>query len=141
MRWFLRGFLVVIALSIVMVRITHHTSRYGYNAKPVTNECDPRLRGYEDARDLVLHITSDGQVKMNDEAVDIAKLRTRLGEIYKTRAEHILFLDVSDDVAFETVADFLSQATSAAGDVKFIIVTPRARPSCREKWASIIGAA
>ena len=139
-RWIVRGGLALIVLGILAARLFQNKISRGYYAVPVTNECDSHLRGYAAVGDLVLHISNDGQVKINDERVSAAKFGVIISDIFQARNQRVLFVDAADEVEFETIARFMDAANSSGKGVRFIIVTNKSRQACLTKWASIPGA-
>jgi biopolymer transport protein ExbD len=91
---------------------------------------DARLAPPRSERDdtqgvVVLRITEDGRVFINEEQVDWNNLAGRLSEIYRLRAYRTLYLSAEDAVAFHTVADAISVATNAVGTEKSLHMTVR----------------
>jgi len=56
------------------------------------------------------------EVKINSEAVSWAELEPRLFDIFKQRAEKVLFVEGDDAVEFRFVADVISDARTAGVD-------------------------
>jgi biopolymer transport protein ExbD len=63
-------------------------------------------------RVIVLHIAETGKVLINTEEEDWNRLAVRLSEIYRSRADHTLYLFADDEVRFQTVADAIDLANS-----------------------------
>lgn len=57
-------------------------------------------------------------LKINQEPVSWEGLRARLIEVYKTRAERVLFVKAESDVEFEEVARVIDTAHGAFADMK-----------------------
>jgi biopolymer transport protein ExbD len=67
----------------------------------------PRCAPNSIDRQIVLHITDEGNLFLNTEQQDWNSLASLLSGIYSLRAERTLYLTVDDGVPFQTVADFL----------------------------------
>jgi len=57
-----------------------------------------------DPNTIVVRVMQDGKLMINEDASDWDSLGTRMGEIFKQRANKIAFLEGSNDVPFEQVA-------------------------------------
>ncbi len=53
---------------------------------------------------MVIVIDKDKSLKLNQDPIEWAKLGDRLVEIFKTRAERVVFVKGDPDLDFETVA-------------------------------------
>ncbi len=60
-------------------------------------------------RAVFLHISSN-RLSINSQGVDRRSLAVRLAEIYRTRAEKVLYLSADNDVSFQVVADIVDIA-------------------------------
>jgi biopolymer transport protein ExbD len=76
---------------------------------------------------LELHVTSDTQpaLALNRQPVAWEDLRNRLFDIYKKRAERVLFIKADDGLEFEPVAEAIDLAHSAYPDIKVGLITAR----------------
>ena len=77
-----------------------------------------------DDRTVVIVIDKQGNVKINQEDSSWAKLEDRLIEIFKTRAEKVVFVKGDPDLEFEVVARAIDTAHSAGID-KVGLMTPK----------------
>lgn len=77
-----------------------------------------------DVRTVVIVIERDRTVKINQEATDYEKLGGRLEEIFKTRAERVVFVKGDPDVEFQNVARAIDIAKGAGID-KVGLMTPK----------------
>jgi len=68
-----------------------------------------------DVRTVVIVIERAG-VKINQESTDYDKLGPRLEEIFKTRAERVVFVKGDPDLEFQTVAHVIDIAKGAGID-------------------------
>ena len=76
---------------------------------------------------LELHATPDTQpaLALNRQPVAWEDLRKRLFDIYKKRAERVLFIKADDGLEFEPVAEAIDLAHSAYPDIKVGLMTAR----------------
>jgi biopolymer transport protein TolR len=69
-----------------------------------------------DQRTVVIVINKDKSMMINQEPTDEAKLGPRLEEIFKTRAERVVFVKGDPDLEFQTVAKAIDIAHGAGID-------------------------
>ncbi len=77
-----------------------------------------------DDRTVVIVLDKQGNVKINQEDSSWAKLEDRLIEIFKTRAEKVVFVKGDPDLEFQVVARAIDTAHSAGID-KVGLMTPK----------------
>jgi len=70
----------------------------------------------QDQRTVVIVINKDKTMLINTEATDEAKLGPRLEEIFKTRAERVVFVKGDPDLEFQYVAKAIDIAKGAGID-------------------------
>jgi biopolymer transport protein ExbD len=70
----------------------------------------------EDVRTVVVSIDTARNLKINQDSVTIDQLGPRLTEIFKTRAERVIFVKGDPDVMFSDVAAIIDIAKGAAID-------------------------
>ena len=75
-------------------------------------------------RTVVIVIDKDGKMHLNNEDTDMQKLGSRLEEIFKTRAERVVFVKGDPDLDYETVAKAIDVAKGAQMD-KIGLMTPK----------------
>src|ERR1700676_3813140 len=75
-------------------------------------------------RTVVIIIDKDKRMHLNNEDTDEDKLGARLEQIFKTRAERIIFVKGDPDLEYETVAKAIDIAKGAAID-KIGLMTPK----------------
>ena len=85
------------------------------NAKPQKDQ---------DERTVVSVIEKDGSLKLNQDATDWDHLEDRLIEIFKTRAEKVVFVKGDPDLEFQTIARAIDTAKGAGID-KVGLMTPK----------------
>jgi len=69
-----------------------------------------------DERTVVVSIDAGGQLKINQDAVEKAFLGARLEEIFKTRAERVMFVRGDPEITFGAVAEVIDIAKGAGID-------------------------
>jgi biopolymer transport protein ExbD len=77
-----------------------------------------------DDRTVVIVIDKSGNVKINQEDSSWPKLEDRLVDIFKTRAEKVVFVKGDPDLEFQTVARAIDIAHGAGVD-KVGLMTPK----------------
>ena len=78
----------------------------------------------EQDRTVVIIIDKDKKMKLNNEDTDEAKLGARLEEIFKTRAERVVFVKGDKDLEYQVVARAIDIAKGAGID-KIGLMTPK----------------
>jgi biopolymer transport protein TolR len=68
------------------------------------------------SRTIVVSISADRQIKINQDAVDIRNLGARLEEIFKTRNDRVMFVKGDDALPFGDVAAVIDVAKGAGID-------------------------
>jgi len=76
-------------------------------------------------RTVVIVIDKDKSMKLNQDPIDEARLGDRLMEVFKTRAERVVFVKGDPDLDFNTVARAIDIAKGANMD-KVGLITPKA---------------
>ena len=77
-----------------------------------------------DQRTVVIVIDKDKSVKLNQDPIEWDKLQDRLTEVFKTRAERVVFVRADKDLMFDTVATAIDMAKGAGID-KIGLMTPK----------------
>lgn len=77
-----------------------------------------------DDRTVVIVIDKQGNVKINQDDTDWTRLEERLIDIFKTRAEKVVFVKGDPDLEFQVVARAIDTAHSAGID-KVGLMTPK----------------
>ena len=75
-------------------------------------------------RTVVIVIDKDRSVKLNQDPIEWPKLQDRLTEVFKTRAERVVFVKADKDLTFDTVAQAIDMAKGAGID-KIGLMTPK----------------
>src|SRR5216110_2171350 len=99
---------VLLVLIIIFMVITPLTPK-GLEAL-VPQPAKPNDKSDADQRTVVISIAKDKSMMINTEATDEARLGARLEEIFKTRAERVVFVKGDPDLEFQTVAKVIDIA-------------------------------
>lgn len=76
-------------------------------------------------RTVVIVIDKDKSMKLNQDPIEESRLQDRLTEVFKTRAERVVFVKGDPDLDYNTVARAIDIAKGAAID-KVGLITPKA---------------
>ena len=114
---------VLLVLIIIFMMIQPATITTGLDASlphpPRTNAESPRT--------VVIQVFSSAsgrsRLLLNREPVEWEALRSRILEIYMTRAERVLFVRADRDIDFEEVANVIDTARGAFQDIKIGLIT------------------
>jgi biopolymer transport protein ExbD len=107
---------VLLVLLIIFMVITPLTPK-GLDAlvpqpSPKNEKVDPDVL----ARTIVVSIDADRRVKINQDAVDIRMLGSRLEDIFKTRSDRVMFVKGDPTLPFADVAEVIDIAKGAGID-------------------------
>ncbi len=106
---------VLLVLIIIFMVITPLTPK-GLEAL-VPQPAPPGVKtAASDTRTVVIVINKDKSMLINTEPTDENKLGTRLEEIFKTRAERVVFVKGDPDLEFQSVAKAIDIAHGAGID-------------------------
>jgi biopolymer transport protein ExbD len=114
---------VLLVLLIIFMVITPLTP-HGLDAlapQPPNEKTPPPP---DQDRTVVIIIDKDKSMKLNNETTDMQKLGPRLEEIFKTRAERVVFVKGDPDLEFQTVALAIDVAKGAGID-RIGLMTPQ----------------
>jgi biopolymer transport protein ExbD len=113
---------VLLVLLIIFMVITPLTP-HGLDAL-APQPPDKKTPPPEQDRTVVIIIDKDKRMHLNNEDTDNDKLGARLEQIFKTRAERVVFVKGDPDLEYETVAKAIDIAKGAAID-KVGLMTPK----------------
>src|SRR5437763_13632443 len=113
---------VLLVLLIIFMVITPLTP-HGLEAL-APQPPDKKTPPPEIDRTVVIIIDKDKRIKINQEDTTEAALGPRLEEIFKTRAENMVFVKGDPDLDFQTVAKAIDTAKGAGID-KIGLMTPK----------------
>jgi biopolymer transport protein ExbD len=114
---------ILLVLLIIFMAISP-VSPHGLDAlapQPPPPNQPPNER---DERTVVIVIEKDKSMKINQEPITEDRLEDRLIEIFKTRAEKVVFVKGDKDLEFQTVAKAIDMAHGAGID-KVGLMTPK----------------
>jgi biopolymer transport protein TolR len=75
-------------------------------------------------RTVVIQIAKDKSLKLNQDPIEWNKLQSRLEEVFKTRAERVVFVKGDPELQFEPVAQAIDIAKGAGID-RIGLMTPK----------------
>jgi len=106
---------VLLVLIVIFMVITPVTPK-GFDSNiPVPPQRELQVTP---ERVLVLGVGDDGSLRLNQENVDWGSLPGRLSDIFRTRADHTIYIQAGNDVAFDRVAQVIDVAIgSGAGRI------------------------
>ena len=116
---------VLLVLLIIFMVITPLTP-HGLEAlapQPPPPNAPPPPPGQD--RTVVIVIDKDKSMKLNQDPIQENQLQDRLLEVFKTRAERVVFVKGDPDLDFQTVAHAIDIAKGANMD-KVGLMTPKA---------------
>lgn len=106
---------VLLVLLIIFMVITPLTPK-GLEAQVPQPAPPNQQQSAADQRTVVVTINKDKSLLINTEPCDEARLGARLEEIFKTRAERLIFVKGDPDLDFQTVAKVIDIAKGAGID-------------------------
>jgi biopolymer transport protein TolR len=112
--------LVLIIIFMVITPLTPHGLEALVPQPPPPNQ-KPNLA---DQRTVVIVLDKDGSIKINQDPVEESNLEQRLVDIFKTRAERVVFVKADGDLEFAPVARAIDIAHGAGID-KVGLMTPK----------------
>ncbi len=113
---------VLLVLLIIFMVITPLTP-HGLDALAPQPPKDNKPVNPDQDRTVVIVIEKDKSMKINQEPTDENRLGPRLEEIFKTRAERVVFVKGDPNLEFQTVARAIDIAKGAGID-KIGLMTP-----------------
>ena len=113
--------LVLLIIFMVITPLTPHGLETLAPQPPPKNQPPPDPT---QDRTVVIVIEKDKSMKLNQDPIDEAHLGDRLTEIFKTRAERVVFVKGDKDLDFATVARAIDAAKGAGID-KVGLMTPK----------------
>jgi biopolymer transport protein ExbD len=112
--------LVLIIIFMVITPLTPHGLEALVPQPPPPNQ----KQNLADQRTVVIVINKDKSIEINNEPTTEDKLGQRLEEIFKTRAERVVFVKGDPDLEFAPVAKAIDIAHGAGID-KVGLMTPK----------------
>ncbi len=106
---------VLLVLLIIFMVIAPVTPK-GLSALVPQPAKPNELPSQSDLRTVVISIEKDKSMKINQDAVTDADLQTRLEDIFKSRAERVVFVKGDPDLEYRVVAGVIDTAHAAGID-------------------------
>ncbi|HLX46428.1 MAG TPA: biopolymer transporter ExbD [Bryobacteraceae bacterium] len=113
--------LVLLIIFMVITPLTPHGLDVLAPQPPPPNTPPPPP---DQDRTVVIVIDKDKSLKLNQDPIEWPKLGDRLTEVFKTRAERVVFVKADKELTFETVANAIDIAKGAGLD-KIGLMTPK----------------
>ena len=113
--------LVLLIIFMVITPLTPHGLDVLAPQPPPPNQPPPDP---SQDRTVVIQIAKDKTMKLNQDPIEMDKLQARLEEVFKTRAERVVFVKGDPDLSFETVAAAIDIAKGAGID-RIGLMTPK----------------
>jgi biopolymer transport protein TolR len=113
--------LVLLIIFMVITPLTPHGLEALAPQPPPPNQPPPDP---SKDRTVVIIIEKDHSMKLNAEPITEAQLGPRLEEVFKTRAERVVFVKGDPDLEFQAVAKAIDIAKGAGLD-KIGLITPK----------------
>ena len=113
--------LVLLIIFMVITPLTPHGLEALAPQPPPPNTPPPPP---DQDRTVVIVIDKDKSMKLNQDPITEARLQDRLNEIFKTRAERVVFVKGDPDLDFEVVARAIDIAKGANME-KVGLMTPK----------------
>jgi len=114
---------VLLVLIIIFMVITPLTPK-GLEALVPQPAPPNQPQNDADLRTVVVTVNKDRTMMINQESTDMTKLGPRLEEIFKTRAERVIFVKGDPDLEFQDVAKVIDAAKGVGID-KVGLMTPQ----------------
>ncbi len=114
---------ILLVLLIIFMAISP-VSPHGLDALAPQPPPPNAPQNQADDRTVVIVIDKLGNLKINQDETDWARLEDRLIDIFKTRAEKVVFVKGDPDLEFQVVARAIDTAHSAGID-KVGLMTPK----------------
>ncbi len=113
--------LVLLIIFMIITPLTPHGLEALAPQPPPPNAPPPPP---DQDRTVVIQIDKQKHMKLNNEDIDMARLGPRLEEVFKTRAERVVFVKGDPDLEYQTVAEAIDVAKGAGID-KIGLMTPQ----------------
>ena len=118
---------VLLVLLIIFMVITPLTP-HGLEALVPQPPKDEKKQPEPTDRTIVVQVLHAGGTvvyKINQDEIPLTELQGRLADIYKQRAEKVMFVKGDDDLPFQDVAQVIDLAHMADPDIKVGLITAK----------------
>ena len=106
---------VLLVLLIIFMVIAPITPK-GLNALVPQPAPPGQQASAADTRTVVVQVGKNGAIMINQEPIDESRLGSRLEDIFKTRAERVVFVEGDPDLLYQSVARVIDIAHGAGID-------------------------
>lgn len=113
--------LVLIIIFMVITPLTPH----GLNALVPQPPKHPEKPNPADNRTIVVQVLDGNVLKINETSETWDQLGVELGNIYKTRAEKVMFVKADDDIPFAQVARVIDITQGVDPSIKVGLMTKK----------------
>jgi biopolymer transport protein ExbD len=119
-------FIDILLVLLVIFMTISPTPRAGLNAAvPQPPPPVPTERKPENV--IVLSMDRNGNIKINQEEVELSRLVERLQDIFRSRSDRTIFLQADEDLLFNDVAQVIDAAKGAGAGQLGLMREARAR--------------
>jgi biopolymer transport protein TolR len=115
---------VVLVLLIIFMIITPLMTKQFWVHIPKQEKQDAPPVANDDYKPLVLTVTKEDKLLVNNHEIDEDELTERLKRMFAARTDHVLFIDVEDEAKYGTAVRAMDKAR-AGGAVTIAILTER----------------
>ena len=119
---------VLLVLIIIFMIIRPLSKTSGLEAEipqPPTRDAKPMTPESTVVIEVARSGSGEESITINRQPVVASELVSRIRDIYKERAERVLFIKASDDLEFENISDVIDAAHGAFPDIKVGLITAR----------------
>ena len=119
---------VLLVLIIIFMIIRPLSKTAGLDAEipqPPTDKNEPLRPERTVVIDVEKTAAGEETITINRQPVARADLESRIREIYKARAERVLFIKASEDLEFENISEVIDAAHGAFPDIKVGLITAK----------------
>jgi biopolymer transport protein ExbD/biopolymer transport protein TolR len=122
---------VVLVLLILFMVITPLMSRkfWIHTPKQEKKAVEPEELDQDPTPPLVLRVGSDRAISVNTTALGFEELPQRLRRMFAARDDHVLFVDIADDVPYAFAVEVLDQARAGGAVTIAALTIPLSTPS------------
>ena len=132
---------ITLPLAAALLGLILLNAFHGFRARrtgfPVHVASDTCSCGDRNDRVIFLHVSAGG-LTINSENVDRKILADRLSDIYRLRAEKVLYLSADDDVPFQAVADVVDTVQHLPEKTSLGVPLPRGLEKSPGKMSVVV---
>ncbi|HUX68388.1 MAG TPA: biopolymer transporter ExbD [Terriglobales bacterium] len=113
--------LLVLIIIFMVIQPLHPSGLKALVPQPNHQKNQPK----SDNRTIVVQVLDHGVVKINDQTVSWDTLGQQLADIYKTRAQKVMFVKGDDDIPFALIAHAIDIAKGVDPSIMVGVLTPK----------------